>query len=428
MEILIYFQIFECVVAIFETFIVYQYITGLFDKRQKQKSLILWYLLFCFGLILLSLFFRQELVLITYTLIGIYTLSFVLYKTSMSSRIFSMFYFAAIMIGAEIFSSGLISGLWKINLSDALEYGLPRVLCIVFAKLIQVFLIKISIIVRSWKSNHSIKGEPKLILPLLLCQIFSMTLAHYVFQSCYNVYGGFELIALIAMAGIVYINIVVFWYFDRIKVAFELKSQNEAVELKLKLQKQYYKTLSEHQIETDKLWHDMKKHISLIKALANSNQSEVTSEYIQELESHMGDKITIIRTNYPVLSALLTEQKQRAKRENISFEIDVRIESDLKITPVDLCIILGNLYENAFTACTCLPFEANRQLKSSIYQRNGILVINMENTYSPNLKPKFRSEKHGLGLENVRQALLKYNGRLDIVAEDGLYKVSILVP
>lgn len=428
MEILIYFQIFECVVAIFETFIVYQYITGLFDKRQKQKSLILWYLLFCFGLILLSLFFRQELVLITYTLIGIYTLSFVLYKTSMSSRIFSMFYFAAIMIGAEIFSSGLISGLWKINLSDALEYGLPRVLCIVFAKLIQVFLIKISIIVRSWKSNHSIKGEPKLILPLLLCQIFSMTLAHYVFQSCYNVYGGFELIALIAMAGIVYINIVVFWYFDRIKVAFELKSQNQAVELKLKLQKQYYKTLSEHQIETDKLWHDMKKHISLIKALANSNQSEVTSEYIQELESHMGDKITIIRTNYPVLSALLTEQKQRAKRENISFEIDVRIESDLKITPVDLCIILGNLYENAFTACTCLPFEANRQLKSSIYQRNGILVINMENTYSPNLKPKFRSEKHGLGLENVRQALLKYNGRLDIVAEDGLYKVSILVP
>ena len=428
MKNLIYFQIFECAAAIFETFIVYQYISGLFDKRQKEKNSILWYLLFCFGLTIVSLFCHQEIVLVIYTLIGVYTLSLIVYKTSMPSRIFSIVYFAAIMIGAEIFTSGLISGLWKIDLSNALEYGLPRVLCIVIAKLIQVFLVKISIFVSNRKANYSLKGEPKLMLPLLLCQVFSITLAHYIFQICSKVYGDFELIALFTMVGLIYINIVVFWYFDRVKIAFELQSKNEAAEYKLELQKKYHETLSLHQQETDRLWHDMKKHINLMKTLINSGHHTITSEYIQELESQMSERIKIVRTDYPVLNALLTEQKQRAKFENVAFEIDVKIESNLKINPVDLCIILGNLYENAFAACALLPLESNRYINTAISQRNGVVTINMQNTYSPNLKPKFHSNKHGLGLKNIKQALLKYNGKIDIIGEEGVYKVSILVP
>ena len=76
----------------------------------------------------------------------------------------------------------------------------------------------------------------------------------------------------------------------------------------------------------------------------------------------MSDTVKIIRTDYPVLSALLTEQKQRAKRYNIPFNIDVRLESDMKITPVDLCIILGNLFDNALNVCCELPQEAENGL------------------------------------------------------------------
>lgn len=169
MKSMISFQIFEFITAIFETFIVHQYLSGLYEKRFKRKRTLPWYVLFCVGLTILSLFFHN--VLIAYTLISVYVLVRIIYKSSISSRTFTVLYFATIMMGAEILTSGLISGIWNIDLSNVLEYGLPRVLSILVAKLIQIFLVKISVYVAHWRTNPLLKNEPKLMLPLLLWQV-----------------------------------------------------------------------------------------------------------------------------------------------------------------------------------------------------------------------------------------------------------------
>ncbi|MDR3270624.1 MAG: ATP-binding protein [Peptococcaceae bacterium] len=431
MQQLLLFQIFEGVAAVFDTFIVYQYVSGILEKRRERRErwgTWPWYAVFGLGLILLSLFYRAEIILIIYTLVGVYALARGLYKSSLSSRIFSVFYFAAIMMGSEIFCSGLVSGLWHIDVTNTLEYGLPRVLCIVVAKLIQIFLVKISVSVIQRQTNHPARDELKLMLPLLLCQVFSIMLAYYVFVICVEVYGGFRPVALWTMIGVVYMNIIVFWYFDRIKLAFAYKSKNEAAELKLELQKQYFEILTEHQQETDILWHDMKKHIQLMKTLLNRGQQELTAGYIQELEWEMNDKIKVVRTEHPVLSALLSEQTQRAKKAGIRFELDVRLGSTMKIAPLDLCVILGNLYENAFAACLSLPSETEKQITAAIVQRHTALVIHIENACDATVKPRRRAGKHGLGLKNVQRAVNKYGGKMDIIRENGIYRVEILVP
>ncbi|MPN09045.1 hypothetical protein SDC9_156333 [bioreactor metagenome] len=223
-------------------------------------------------------------------------------------------------------------------------------------------------------------------------------------------------------------NIIIFWYFDRVRAAFEYKSKSNAADLKIELQTQYFDVLTEHQRKTDALWHDMKKHISLMKSLLNDGHQDITSEYIHKLETEMSDKIKIIRTEYPVLSALLTEQKQRAKKADIPFDIHVRLGSELKIEPVDLCVILGNLFDNALDACSLLPPEANKNISTSIGQRNNAVAIVFENTYMPTTKPRIRSGKHGLGLKNVRQAISKYNGQMVISEENNIFKASIVFP
>lgn len=427
MDNLVLYQIFECVTVVFETFIVYQYINGLFEKRNTQKSSVLWYILFGLGLVLLSLFCRVGNILIIYTLVGVFALALRIYKTSMLSRIFAVFYFSAIMVGSEIITSGLMSSIWNIDLSSVLEYGLPRVLCIVIAKLIQVFVVKVTTFVANWKTKRYSNNEPIMMLPLLLCQVFSILMAHYVAVICLTVYDSFEITALLTMVGIIYMNIIIFWYFDKVKAVFEYKSKNDAAELKNELQKQYYEVLNEHQQETDALWHDMKKHVNLMKTLLNSGQLEITSEYIQELEEQMSDTITIIRTEHPVLSALLTEQAQRAKKADISFVLNIKLESKMKLEPVDLCIILGNLFDNAFEACMLLPPD-NRYIKATIVQRNNAIVIKIENAFAADIKPRQRTGKHGLGLKNVRQVVNKYNGKIDVADDDGVFLVSIVIP
>lgn len=428
MQDLILYVIFECIAVVFETFIVYQYISGLFEKKQETKSTLVWYSLFCIGLMALSLFYRTSFLLTVYTLIGIYCLLFFLYKTRPDSRFFSVFFFSVIVIISEILCSGMVAGLWGINSSDALSYGLPRVLIIIVAKLIQIFSVKILVFIAKRKGNYIAKIEVRMILPLLLCQVVSILLSYYIFIICHNVYGKFSLIAMLSLVGIIYMNAIIFWYFDRIKAAYEYKSRNEAAELKNELQTNYQNLLEQHQKETDALWHDMKKHINLMKSLINSGQSVITSEYVQELEALMGDTVKIIRTEYSILSALLTEQMQRAKKDQIVFDIEVKLESELRMTAVELCIVLGNLFDNAFEAVLHLPPDVNKKIKVSILQRNGAMAISLENPFDPKAKPRKRTRKHGLGLKNVRQVVDKHNGQMKIEDKNNIYKVSIIIP
>lgn len=428
MENLILYEIFECATVIFETFIVYQYMSGLFEKRNGQKNAIMWYVLFCIGLMSLSLFLLTGIILTIYTLVSLYVLSMRVYKTSILSRVFAVFFFAALMMAAEIFTTGLVADIWKITLPNMFEYGLPRVLCILVTKLIQVLLVKCSVSIAHWKTNNTAKGESKMMLPLLLCQAFSIILAHYVFIICGEVFNGFSIIALCAMVGIIYINIIIFWYFDRVKAAYEYKCRSEAAELKIALERQYFQILNEHQIETDALWHDMKKHISLMKTLIAEGEHDISSNYIHELETEMDNSIKIIRTNYPVLSALLTEQKRRAMKAEVPYEIEIRLESELKMEPVDLCVILGNLFDNALEACTLLPSEVSRNISAFIGQRNNAISIRFINTYAPQSRSKWHHGKHGLGLKNVQQAIKKYNGKISFVEDTTIFKVFIVVP
>ncbi|NTL90812.1 GHKL domain-containing protein, partial [Enterococcus faecium] len=65
-----------------------------------------------------------------------------------------------------------------------------------------------------------------------------------------------------------------------------------------------------------------------------------------------------------------------------------------------------------------------------IQTRNNYLVFSCINNYSKeSLKNKKsnKTEKHGIGLTNVRRAIEKYNGELDIKKEVNIYKISFFI-
>lgn len=424
------FQIFEGLSVVFETFIIYQYINGLFLKRTSKRGCFLWYVVFCLILTLLSLLIREPIFLIAYILTGLYVLEVFLYKSNVSSRVFSILYFAAITIVSEFLCSALISELWSLEITETLDYGLSRVLGILVAKLIQIFIVKLSVTFARWKREDFIGVELKMVFPLLICQLCSIVLAYHVFVLCYNIYEEFHFTAFLSMAGIVYMNVIIFWYFDRIKAVYSYKAKNEAMEIKLELQNEYYITLAEHQKETDALWHDMKKHINLMKSLVNSGQSDISAKYLDELEADMSKRIRIVQTEQSIIGALLTEQFKRADRETVLLDLDARLESEMtmKIGSVDLCVILGNLFDNAFEACSALTQGCEKYIKAEIKQREQSLYIRIENPNPPEHSTSKRVGKHGFGLNNVRKAVRKYNGQISINTMSDEFAVSIIIP
>lgn len=151
------------------------------------------------------------------------------------------------MIGSEIICVWLVSLWGEIGLVNAHEFSLHRALYIVTAKISQIFIVKILGICVKWKVSTLDKIEVKGAFLLIICQIFSIVLTNNVFMTAYHTHKNLTLTELLSILAIMYINLFVFWYFDRIKSAYEYKHEKELAENKLEFQRKYYELLEENQ-------------------------------------------------------------------------------------------------------------------------------------------------------------------------------------
>ena len=422
------YRLFECITVIFEGFIVYQYINGLFVKQCSKLKLLVGYVAFTLGLMYLSLFWQNSLLLVIYSALGIFSLITLFYKTGISSRIFYPFLFCGIVAGSEVICAGIFAVLGKVDMGTAMQYGLPRVLSIVVAKLVQLVAVKIIGALLKSRKNKSVIVDVKYVFPLLVCQAFSIALTYHVYIIGVEVYKNFNLFIFLSMLGIIYINVMIFWYFDSIKTSFDLKRVNEAAEIKMEMQKEYYTLLEEHQKETDALYHDMNKHIDLIKSLLNDGHRDTTADYVVEVEKKLAARHSLVRTSHPVISALLTMEKVKLTKLGISLNLEVKLLSEIRLNPTDLCVLIGNLFDNASDACNLLSTDRKKQIDAEILQRDSTLLISVKNPFEARSVYPIKREKHGFGLKNVRKVVAKYNGDIDIKTDDGIYSVQIVIP
>ena len=122
------------------------------------------------------------------------------------------------------------------------------------------------------------------------------------------------------------------------------------------------------------------------------------------------------------------------KKDAITASIQLSLPDDLKISSSDLSILFANLVENAIEACRHqIHTERNITIQGSMHGDNTI-ALTFTNTYS--IQPKTDSRgvllsiKHdgnGIGVESVRAIVKKYNGHMDIKAENNVFTVKILL-
>ena len=97
----------------------------------------------------------------------------------------------------------------------------------------------------------------------------------------------------------------------------------------------------------------------------------------------------------------------------------------------DLCVILGNILENAFNASTPVP-QNQRRITVAMICQEGTVCIEVKNTFKGELVPdgkSFYSSKekgrHGIGLSSVRSMAEKYSGDVWLNTEPGENGVNV---
>ena len=110
----------------------------------------------------------------------------------------------------------------------------------------------------------------------------------------------------------------------------------------------------------------------------------------------------------------------------------VTLPEELNIPDADLCVLLGNLVENALDGALTLP-EGKRGAKVICRMSGDLLCVIVENGYDGQVRRKkdgFASTKHSgesYGLESARATVARHHGFLTVDAEEDIFRVSLLM-
>lgn len=180
--------------------------------------------------------------------------------------------------------------------------------------------------------------------------------------------------------------------------------------------------------------HDYRNHIQTMKAYAASGDWGAIRRYLDLLDEDLTAVDTVIKTGNPMTDAILNSKISLAKSKNIQVIADAHIPLKLKSSEIDLCCIIGNLFDNAIEASVKLP-EEQRVIRVYMDMKSTQLYISFTNfTAGKKMKKDgklFRSTKgrgHGFGLIRIDAIVERLDGYISRNSEDGAFTTEILLP
>ena len=180
--------------------------------------------------------------------------------------------------------------------------------------------------------------------------------------------------------------------------------------------------------------HDYRNHIQTMKVLAEKGNLEAIKEYLNKLDEDLATVDTVVKTGNAMADAILNSKISLAKSKGINVKVDAHVPVKLKMSELDLCVILGNLFDNAIEASLPLP-EEERLIRVYMVMKNTQLYISFTNftaskkqTKEANLFKTTKGDGHGFGLVRIDSIIEKLDGYLSRNSEDGAFTTEVLIP
>ncbi|MBQ3423114.1 MAG: GHKL domain-containing protein [Romboutsia sp.] len=176
--------------------------------------------------------------------------------------------------------------------------------------------------------------------------------------------------------------------------------------------------------------HDFRNHINVILGKLQYKDKEDAISYIYEMSSDIYRLEQNIYTDNVVINSILLSKKKESEEHNIKISLDLNMDYDIKVSDIDMCIILGNLLDNSIEACSNI--EGDRFIDLKIVSQTNRLIIKISNNTNGNLNEvdgKFFTTKksgiHGLGLIQIDEIVKKYNGYINRKHESNIFTTYI---
>lgn len=180
--------------------------------------------------------------------------------------------------------------------------------------------------------------------------------------------------------------------------------------------------------------HDYRNHIQVLKSYLAMGDIEAASHYLDALDADLNTVDLAMKTGNKMTDIILNSKISLARSKNIQVVADAHVPVELSTAEIDLCIIIGNLFDNAIEACMALPKE-EWMIRVYMEMKNTLLYISFTNSTALKKQKKVngrffssKGEGHGYGLVRIDTIIDRYQGYISRNSEDGAFTTEVLLP
>ncbi len=184
--------------------------------------------------------------------------------------------------------------------------------------------------------------------------------------------------------------------------------------------------------ETRKVRHDLKQCISSVAGYIESQRYDEALKMLNEISDKRIDAISYKKyCDNKVLNYILNDKYSRCKNSNIDFKCMV-LGVIRGIDDIDLCILLGNIIDNAIEAA---QKTADGYVNIEITVR-GTIFINVENSIKESflgkenafVSTKMDKKNHGIGTKSIYGIVNKYCGEIEYEEHGNCIICKVVLP
>lgn len=235
----------------------------------------------------------------------------------------------------------------------------------------------------------------------------------------------------VSIVGFALFNLFLAYTMRRIGDLYQQSIQLDAMKKQNEIQLAYYTSLNEKYQQSRKVIHDMKKHVTALSALQETNR-ERAEQYSVKLQSEMDSLFCGFHCTNQILSIVMSQKITEAEAEGIKVHTEVEDIAFDFIADYDLIGIFANLWDNAIEACRKANNE--RFIRVTIKKINGFAAISFENSSGGKYRIKdgkilsTKSGHDGLGMTIIETAVQKHGGIMITDAENNVFRTEITIP
>jgi len=189
--------------------------------------------------------------------------------------------------------------------------------------------------------------------------------------------------------------------------------------------------------------HDYRNHIQVMKVYLDDGETEKLGKYLDDLKLDLNSVDTVVKTGNTMIDAILNSKLSLAYKRDIDVSVKAVVPKDVGIPDIDLCVIIGNLLDNAMEACAKTDTDTRPWMRIFIGVFKGQLYVSVSNSMSGDIQRTRKSEEkspamyattktggaeHGYGLIRIDDIAARHNGYVNRQHEDGVFATEVLLP